>query len=65
MTFLHELIVIGNDVYGDFMNVVNEGIERVHPNEITTHRKILLCEDAIKGKVAKRGGWEALSRVGG
>ena len=34
----------------------------LHPNEITTRRKVLLCEEAIKGGMAKRVEWEASTR---
>ena len=56
---LYELTGIGNDVYDNFKDVVNEDIERLDPKEITTRRKVLLCERAIKYGVAKRADWDA------
>lgn len=51
---LHTLIGIGNDIYDNFKDIVNEEIECLDPKEVVTRRKVVVCQDAIKEGVSKR-----------
>jgi len=55
---LHELIGIGNDIYDNFRDYVNEEIECLDPKEVATRRKVGLCEKTIDAEAAKRDGWD-------
>ena len=55
---LHTLIGIGNDIYDNFRYVVNEDIGMLDPKDISTRRKLVLCETAIGDEVARRDAWD-------
>ena len=55
---LHTLIGIGNDIYDNFRDVVNEDIGMLDPKDISTRRKVVLCETAIGDEVARRYAWD-------
>jgi hypothetical protein len=56
---LHTLIGIGNDIYDNFRDVVNESIECLDRKEIEARRKVAECELAIESDKMCRNEWDA------
>jgi hypothetical protein len=59
---LHALISIGNDVYNNFRDIVNQDIEQLVQQEVTTRAKVVACEAKIAKDVMQRNAWDALSK---
>jgi hypothetical protein len=56
---LHTLIGIGNDIYDNFRDIVNEHIECLDRKEIETRRKVAECEMTIESEKSRRNAWDA------
>jgi hypothetical protein len=55
---LHTLIGIGNDLFDNFKDIVNEKIECLDPKEIQTRRAVVECEKTIAFEVSRRDRWD-------
>ena len=53
------MIGIGNDIYDNFRDVINEDIECLDPKEIETRRKVAECENTIESEKQQRNDWDA------
>ena len=58
---LHKMIGIGNDILGNFKEMVNRYIEKLNQKEVLTRHKLVACEEGIDKGVAKRVEFDALA----
>ena len=56
---LHTLIGIGNDVFDNFRDIINEEIECLDPKEISTRQAAVKCTTKIEKDVQEREAWDA------
>ena len=54
MPLLHTLIDIGNDVYGNFWDIVNSDVECLGRKEVVVCEKFVACEARIANDIEQR-----------